>query len=422
MRILVHTIFYRPELVGVAKYTAEMCEWLAAHGHEVEVVSPPPYYPYWSVQPPYRQWRYQRETIENVAIIRCPIWLPRKPGGLHRILYSLSFVASSLPVLAGKLFGRADVVFVLEPSFLNAIPALLLAKLTGAVSWLQIKDFEIDIAFELGQLRRPWLRSMLLRFESWIMQRFDVVSTISRAMQEKVLAKGVAHDHFVYFPDWVDTDAVYPQMGASPLREELGIHRDTVVALFSGTLGAKQGIETLISAARLLRDTGILLLICGDGPAAPRLQSLADGLANVRFIPLQPRERLNDLLNSADIHVLPQVPEVADAVLPSKLLGMLASGRPVVATVGQGSEVGRLVADCGALSPPADAKALADAIRQLAADPQERVRLGARARTHALESFRNEMILGKFAIELAVRLSHKEKQSGLRPVKTEAAD
>jgi colanic acid biosynthesis glycosyl transferase WcaI len=340
---------------------------------------------------------------------------------MQRILYSLSFVASSLPVLAGKLFRRADVVLVVEPSFLNAIPALLLAKLTRAMSWLQIKDFEIDIAFELGQLRRPWLRSMLLRFESWIMRRFDVVSTISRAMQEKVLSKGVPHNHFVYFPDWVNTDEVYPKIGARPLRDGLGIHRDTVVALFSGTLGAKQGIETLISAARLLCDTGILILICGDGPAAPRLQSLADGLPNVRFIPLQPRESLNDLLNSADIHVLPQVPEVADVVLPSKLLGMLASGKPVVAMVGPGSEVGRFVADCGVLSAPADAKGLADAIRQLAADPRERARLGARARTHALDSFRNEVILGKFAIELAVRLSHKQKQSGLRPAKTEPA-
>lgn len=421
MKILVHTIFYRPELVGVAKYTAEMCEWLAAHGHDVEVVCPPPYYPHWKVQPPYRQWRYQREIIEGVTIKRCPIWLPRRPGGLQRILYSLSFVASSLPVLAGELFGRADVVLVLEPSFLNAIPALFLAKLTGAMSWLQVKDFEIDIAFELGQLRAPWLRSMLLRFESWIMRRFDVVSTISRAMQDKVLAKGVTHDHFVYFPDWVDTDAVYPMSGASPLRAELGIHPDTVVALFSGTLGAKQGIETLISAARLLNDAGILILICGDGPAAPRLQSLADGLPNVRFIPLQPRERLNDLLNSADIHLLPQVPEVADAVLPSKLLGMLASGRPVLATVGPGSEVGRFVEDCGALSAPADSKGLADAIRKLAADPHERSRLGARARIHALNSFRNDVILGNFASVLTERLSRKYQQSPLGPAKTEPA-
>lgn len=425
MKILTHTIFYRPELVGVAKYTSEMCEWLAARGHEIEVVCPPPYYPHWKVQPPYRQWRYKREKVEGVAIVRCPIWIPRRPGGLQRILYALSFVVSSLPILVGKLFRRPDVVFVLEPSFLNTVPALLLAKMTGALSWLQIKDFEIDIAFDLGQLRRPWLRSMLLRFESWIMRRFDVVSTISRAMQDKVFAKAVSRDHFVYFPDWVDTGVIYPMSGANPLRAELGISEDTVVALFSGTLGAKQGIETLISAARDLQETQtrtdpkILILICGDGPAAPRLQSLAGGLPNVRFIPLQPRERLNDLLNAADLHVLPQVPEVADVVLPSKLLGMLSSARPVVATVGPLSEVGRLVVNCGILAAPSDSKGLAHALRKLAADPQERNRLGAQARTHALNSFRNDLILGSFVGILTEHLSRKRKRPGLLRARTE---
>jgi colanic acid biosynthesis glycosyl transferase WcaI len=125
MRILVHTIFYRPELTGVAKYTAEMCEWLTARGHEVEVVCPPPYYPQWKVQPGYRQWRYERESLNGVRVTRCPIWLPARPGGIQRILYSLSFLISSLPIMLGKLFRKPDVVFVLEPSFLNAITSLL---------------------------------------------------------------------------------------------------------------------------------------------------------------------------------------------------------------------------------------------------------------------------------------------------------
>ena len=421
MRILVHTIFYRPELVGVAKYTSEMCEWLAARGHDVEVVCPPPYYPHWQVQTPYRQWRYQREAADGVAIVRCPLWLPRRPGGWERILYSLSFVASSLPVLVRRLLRPPEVVFVLEPSFLNAIPALLLAKLTGALSWLQIKDFEIDLAFELGQLRRSELRWVLLRVESWIMRRFDVVSTISGAMQARVFGKGVPSDRFVYFPDWVDTDAVFPLSGPRPLRVELGIREDTVVALFSGTLGAKQGIETLIAAARQLletntaRDPNILILICGDGPAQSRLKSLADGLPNIRFIPLQPLARLNQLLNAADIHVLPQVPDVADSVLPSKLLGMLVRGRPVVATVKPESEVGRLAASSGALTDPGDAGQLAAAIRKLAADLPLRLRLGAEARSQALRSLCHHLILGDFESALAARLAQKRPREEADP-------
>lgn len=408
MRILVHSIFYRPELTGVAKYTAEMCEWLAARGHEVEVVCPPPYYPQWRVAAPYRQWRYQREALDGVRITRCPLWLPKTPGGLKRILYSISFMLSSWFAIAARIFRRPDVVFVLEPSFLNVIPCLLLARLTGAVAWLQIKDFEIDIAFDLGQLRKPWLRSVLQRFESWMMRRFDVVSTISRPMAAKARAKGVSENQFVFFPDWVDTNAIFPMTRPGSLRGELGIANDQMVALFSGTLGAKQGIETIIAAAKRLRestDSQIVFVICGEGPAAARLRAQAAELPNVRFIPLQPADRLNELLNSADMHLLPQVPEVADSVLPSKVLGMLASGRPIIATVGAQSEIARLIGKSGLLVQPGDSAALAEAIRELAADASQRSRMAAEARRIAVASLHSEVILRDFETELTARVA-----------------
>jgi putative colanic acid biosynthesis glycosyltransferase WcaI len=408
MRILVHSIFYRPELTGVAKYTAEMCEWLVARGHEAEVVCPPPYYPQWSVAAPYRQWRYQRETLNGVRITRCPLWLPRTPGGLKRILYSISFMLSSWFAIAVRAFRRPDVVFVLEPSFLNVIPCLLLARVTGATSWLHIQDFEIDIAFDLGQLRQPWLRSTLQRFESWMMRRFDVVSTISQPMAAKARAKGVTGSQFVFFPDWVDTNVIFPMNCPGSLRSELGIASDQVVALFSGTLGTKQGIETIIAAAKRLHestDSQIAFVICGEGPAASRLRSQAAELPNVRFIPLQPASRLNDLLNSADIHLLPQVPEVADSVLPSKVLGMLASGRPIIATVGAQSEIARLVGKSGLFVAPGDSSALCDAIRELAADAGRRSRMGAEARRIAVGSLHSEVILRDFETELTARVA-----------------
>lgn len=406
MRILVHSIFYRPELTGVAKYTAEMCEWLAARGHEVEVVCPPPYYPQWRVAVPYRQWRFQRETLDGVRITRCPLWLPSKPGGLKRILYSLSFMMSSWCAVLARVFRRPDVMFVLEPSFLNAIPCLLLARLTGAVAWLQIKDYEIDLAFDMGQLRQPWLRRVLLGFESWMMRRFDVVSTISRPMAEKARAKGVEASRFVFFPDWVDANVIFP-------KEEARAGRDRVVALFSGTLGAKQGIETIIAAAKLLsesREAGdrrIGFVICGEGASAARLRAAASDLPNVEFMPLQPADRLNELLNSADVHLLPQVAEVAESVLPSKVLGMLASGRPIIATVSERSEIARMVGSAGVFVPPGDFEGLADAIRRLAGDEGLRARMGAEARRIAVATLHSETILREFETELIARVSRR---------------
>src|SRR5437879_3671640 len=156
-------------------------------------------------------------------------------------------------------------------------------------------------------------------------------------MLERLADKGVAEQRRVLFPNWVDTGAIFPMEEPSPLRRELEIPGGAVVTLYSGSMGAKQGIEQLIEAARLLADRpAIRIVICGDGAGLPELRAMARELPNVRFLPLQPPERLNALLNLADVHALPQKPAVADLVMPSKLIGMLASGRPVVATVHDG--------------------------------------------------------------------------------------
>src|SRR5207244_6265758 len=131
-------------------------------------------------------------------------------------------------------------------------------------------------------------------------------------------------------------------------------------------MGAKQGLDQLIAAARLLVDRPLIrFVICGAGAGLPQLRAMASGLPNVSFLPLQPPERLNALLNLADIHALPQKPSVADLVMPSKLLGMLASGRPVVVTARQGSELAAVVGQCGVVVPPENPSALAAAIAAL---------------------------------------------------------
>jgi colanic acid biosynthesis glycosyl transferase WcaI len=127
---------------------------------------------------------------------------------------------------------------------------------------------------------------------------------------------------------------------------------------------------------------------------------MAQELPNVRFLPLQPPERWNALLNLADVHALPQKPAVADLVMPSKLIGMLASGRPVVATVHDGSEVAAVVRQCGIVVPPENPLALAAAIAALSEDAARRKRLGAKARAYASQHFQREAILGDFELRL----------------------
>ncbi len=236
--------------------------------------------------------------------------------------------------------------------------AWLAARLSGAKAWLHIQDFEIDAAFELGLLKQPFLRRCAQFAERRLMRRFDAVSTISRRMLRQLAAKGVALQHTETLPNWVDLSLVRPIPCSGEMRRRLNITQGQTVCLFSGTMNRKQGLGVMIDAARSLQhDASLAFVLCGNGEMRPELESAAEGLANVRFLDLQPADKLNELLNMADIHVLPQLRGAADLVLPSKLVGMLACGRPVVAAALPGSEIASIVIGCGIVVAPTCAPA-----------------------------------------------------------------
>ena len=405
MRLLVLGINYAPELTGIGKYTSEMAEWLTARGHTVRVVTAPPYYPAWRIGEGYSAWRYRHEVLTGIDVWRCPLWVPVEQSGLKRVLHLASFALGSLPVVLWQgLRWRPDVVWVAEPAFFSVVGAWLAARLGGAKAWLHVQDFEIDAAFDLGLLSASWLRRGVATLERGIMRRFDRVSTISERMLEQLAVKGVDAPRCFFFPNWVDTEEIYPLQHPSSLRAELGIAPQTIVALYAGNMGEKQGLEIVGETARALVDQrDIHFVLCGNGAARTRLYQLTDGLANVRFLPLQPAERLNELLNLADIHLLPQRADAADLVMPSKLTGMLASGRPVVTTAHPCTQVAQVVGGCGIVTPPGDGEALAQAILHLATHPVERSALGQAARAFAQAHWRREKILRRFEEEM-VRL------------------
>jgi colanic acid biosynthesis glycosyl transferase WcaI len=410
MRIIIYGINYSPELTGVGKYSGEMAEWLASRGHEVRVVTAPPYYPQWRIRDGFSNaWskeekNYTEAAFNNgsgVLVYRCPLWVPARPSGYKRLLHLVSFALSSLPVMLSQVLWRPDVVVVVEPSLLCSPGALLLARLVRGRAWLHVQDFELDAALDLGLIRVGLLRKGLLLIEQWLMKRFDRVSTISVRMLGKLGAKGVAKSQSVLFLNWVDCSKVYPLTHVSPLRDTLGIASDEIVLLYSGNMGQKQGLEMIITAARLLQaDARLRFVMCGEGSSYEALRTMAEGLVNIIWIPLQPLEQLNALLNLADIHLLPQHLAAADLVMPSKLTGILASGRPVIATATEGTEVWTLVEGKGINTAPGDVDALVSAIRKLSEHPEVRRQLGASGRRYAEECLDRKQVLEQFEAKL----------------------
>jgi len=416
MRILITGINYSPELTGIGKYTGELAEWLVANGHEVMVITAPPYYPDWKVVLPYSSWKYSKEIIDGVRVWRCPLWVPKKPSGLKRLLHLFSFAISSTPVMLAQMFWRPDVVLVIEPPLFCAPIAWMTAKLSGAQSWLHIQDFELDAAFELGLLKGELGKKLALKAEHSLLNQFNAVSTISHKMLERLAAKGIDPNKSILFPNWVDlapfqVDESTPKSKPKDFRAQLKISPDAVVAMYSGNMGNKQGLEILSEVARICqqteaenkRDTSapkIQFVFCGAGAARDELVSSCADLQNVKFLDLQPLEDLPALLRTADIHLLPQRAEVEDLVMPSKLTGMLASSRAVVASSRVKTELANVVMECGLLVKPGDSHAFALAIQSLAANEGMRSKLGAAGKKYAEKHLDKEMILRTFESKL----------------------
>jgi colanic acid biosynthesis glycosyl transferase WcaI len=397
MRILVVGINYAPDLVGVAKYNAELCEGLASFGHEVRVVTAPPYYPEWSIPRGYRGPFYRSETINGVPLTRSPIYVPGTPTGAKRLLHHASFALTSLgPVLLTTLRWRPDVIFSVAPSLMSAAFVAWISRRLGLSSWLHMQDFEVDAAFDLGLLSNRRLRDRMVKVERKILRSFDRVSTISPQMVDGLAMKGVDRGKIREIRNWTDTRQIAP--GDRNIRfrqEQLGLNDSHFVALYSGTMSHKQGLELLVEAAKSLDtpDSNIRFVLCGDGPYKATLQSLAAGLNNVQFLGLQADESFAKLLGTADVHLVPQKAEAADLVFPSKLAGIFASGRPVIVMTRSGTGLAIEVGNAGMIVPPGESSGIVTAMRTLSGDPELCRALGQEARAIAVSRWDRIAIL-----------------------------
>lgn len=394
MRILFLGINYWPEQVGIGLYSGDMCSAWAAMGHQVRAVVAAPYYPSWKVFDGYAGKGWSRGVEEGVDLTRCPIYVPANPTGIKRIIHHVSFLVSSLaPMLKAAISQKPDIVFTSAPSLIASPVAWLAARLSGAKCWLHIQDFEVEAALATGLVKQGLAGRLGAGFERKVFALFDQVSSISPQMCRKLEEKGVPPARVYELRNWADVERVQPLAGPSSFREEWGINTPHV-ALYSGNIANKQGIEIVLEAARLLRGRkDLTFVVCGEGPNRADLQAAAAGLDNIQFHDLQPRDRLSELLGIATVHLMPQLATAADLLLPSKLTNMLASGRPVVATAAPGTGLAHEVEGCGLISPPGDTVAFAKAIESVLDDHALAAVLAKASRARSEERWAKQPIL-----------------------------
>jgi colanic acid biosynthesis glycosyl transferase WcaI len=270
--MLVYGLNFAPELTGIGRYTGDMCAWLVEQGYDVTAVTSFPYYPHWRLQQGYPVWRWSHEKWNGVSVIRCPLWVPRQPTTMKRILHLMSFSLLSGPVaVLAALWLRPEIVFTVEPATFGTPWALLAAKLTGARSWLHVQDIEMGAAESVGLLdSQNRLGGLVRRLYGRMLCSFDQVTTLSGRMRQKLAEYGRAEAAIDLFPNWVDTEKFKP-VDASRMRAELGLTGGDICVLYAGNLGEKQGGRNspgrrAIAGRRNSDQAGDLWLRCSARP------------------------------------------------------------------------------------------------------------------------------------------------------------
>jgi len=403
MKFLIYGLHFKPDLIGIGKYTGEMADWLNDNNHEVQVITAPHFYPEWKEE---TKQRLYKKMDEPYPVWRCPIYVPSKPKALNRLLHYISFSVSSLPILMRYVFWKPDYIITIEPPFATSLNTLLLSLITRAKSILHIQDLELDAAYSLEMLNNSFLYNILSKIERMILQRFKNISTISEGMKSKIVEKGIDQHKILLLPNWADIDTIKPGIDNYYLRNKFSIEHSKNIVLYSGNLGEKQNLDSIIFAADIFANTNpnVHFLIIGDGSAKTRLQKevLNKGLSNVSFFPLQPKEDFGALLTLADIHLITQDQNISDYVLPSKLTNILSAGGTAVISAKRGTQLANLIDkhNIGYLINPNSNYELTRALKFLINNENERRNIGNNARDYAEEHLTKDKILSNFTFQL----------------------
>lgn len=406
MRIIVWGINYSPELTGIAPFNTGLCDYLRERGHDVEVITSFPYYPFWQKVPGDCGRLFRNDDIDGVRVHRCWHYVPRRVTTVRRMCHEFSFGITSF--VRAVFVARPDIYVVVSPPLMLGPLAALLCWLKRRPYFFHVQDLQPDAAVGLGMVKAGVLTRLLYRAEKVSYRRAAVVGGISSAMIAAYTRKEVPESKRFFFPNWIrwygrNTGLLESSEERSARRKrfrlKFHISDGLMLATYSGNLGRKQGLDTLVDAAAILAARtpmpAMLILIIGDGVARLELSAKIDRLRlkNVKMVPLLLESEYHDMLAASDIGLILQAPGTGQYFLPSKLLSVLSMKVPVVAASDADSELAKAVNDgqFGFNVPPGDAEALAKVLAGLADNPERLVEMA--NRTNWVERYSGGRVL-----------------------------
>lgn len=413
MRILFIGTMYEPDLGPGAPLFTMLSRGLVELGHHVTVLTAVPHYPTGRVQKEYRsKWAWR--SVENgVHVVRVGLPSVNRAKLVQRFFQFLCF---QLGTALSGLNQKYDVVLA-GNSFLTVwLPFALLGVLKNKPIVYSVQDVYPDVGIKLGIFRNKLVIQAAAGFERYCLINSAVVQIISDSFRPSLRALGVSDDKMALVYNWVDTDLIRPTSRNNSFAREHDLV-DRFVVLYAGNIGLSQDLGKVLDAAGQLENhEEILFLFIGDG--AGRKPLMADAkkrkLKNVQFLPFQPRERLPEVLGCADISLVILRQGIGTDSVPSKTLSILASGRPIVVSADQGSDLCNLVksADAGLCVPPGSSVDLVRAILELKGNKHLRERMGRNGRIWAEEHHSPQMAAKKFEDLLMKAIASKKQTLG----------
>jgi colanic acid biosynthesis glycosyl transferase WcaI len=377
VNLVVLTPHFVPDVAPTGTLFTRIVEELATRGHRIEVVTTLPWYRAHQIEPGFEGRLTRYEDTPWGRIIRVHPFPGSDKRNIPRRAVSYAG-ASMLAALAGARGPEVDVVLAVSPPLTHGLSGWLIARSRGAPLVFNVQDVFPDVAVELGALKNRYLIGAARRAERFCYAISNAVTVLSDDLKDNLVAKGVPPTKVHVIPNFVDVQDIRPLPKENSYRADFGLQGKTIV-MYAGNVGLSQSLDIVLDAAAALAyDDDLAFVINGQGAQRSSLEARARGMTNVRFIDMQPQERLDEVLAAADVHLVPLKRGLAAASVPSKVYSILAAARPFVASVDTGTEIARLCGSSGAgiAVPPEDAEALTKAIRALVEQPADAERMG----------------------------------------------
>lgn len=400
MRVLILTQWYSPE---PALLIQELAQTLQKRGHRVTILTGFPNYPSGKIYPGYHIQLIQREILNDIPVVRVPLYPEHSLSCLWRILNYVSFALAS-SILGFFVTSKPDVIFVYHPPLTIGLPAFVLSRLWGVPFVYQIQDMWPETLRATGMVKNARLLRWVGRFARWIYKKAHTILVISPGFRQNLIDKGVPESKIRVVSNWIDTDAFKAVDPDRELAENLGLNERFNI-MYAGNMGEAQGLETVLEAAGLLSDIqNVQFVMVGDGTALPRLKRFVEekSLKNVRFIGRYPHQTMPCLYALADILLVHLKDDPLFRItIPSKTLAYLASGKPIIAAAA--GDVAEMITSAGAgiVCPPENPQALSESVRHLyQLTAEQRLALGERGRQAAAGEYERDILIAKIEEEL----------------------